>query len=369
MYRYHTLPGAREKARLNGYQGAQFAWESAADGAETTPTWLVDPNDPAKLIRIWTGDIEIHITADIALAAIQYWQVTGDDAWMRDYGAEIVLDGARFWASAAKLEQDGKYHLRHVIGPDEYHDDVDDNAFTNWMAKWHLDSALEIHAWLKDRYPGQFSALLNKLNLDDMDLAHWADVRDRLSIEIDPATGLIEQFEGYFDLRPPNFQTLRSPNRKLSMQALLSIDGVKETQILKQPDVLMLQYILPEEFTPEQIHSNYQYYNPRTDLEQGSSLGPGISAIMAARVGDIESAYQHFMRAARTDLQDIRHNAGDGIHGANAGGLWQAAVFGFGGLQLHDDRWTIQPRLPAHWVSLSFKFYHRGQPQTVNIPA
>jgi kojibiose phosphorylase len=190
-----------------------------------------------------------------------------------------------------------------------------------------------------------------------------------MCVEIDPATGLIEQFDGYFDLQPPDFKTMRSPDRKLSMQALLGIDGASETQILKQPDVLMLQYLLPDEFTSEQIESNYQYYNPRTDLEQGSSLGPGISAIMAARLGDVENAYQHFIRAARTDLQDVRHNSREGIHGANAGGLWQAAVFGFSGLQLHGDRWTIQPRLPAHWASLSFKFYHRGKLQSVNIPA
>jgi kojibiose phosphorylase len=368
MYRYYTLPGAREKARKNGYLGAQFAWESAADGVETTPTWLVDPVDATRLVRIWTGDIEIHITADVAYAAIQYWKVTGDEAWMRDYGAEIVLDGARFWASAAKLEQDGKYHYRNVIGPDEYHDDVDDNAFTNWMAKWHLDTSLKIYDWLKECCPEQFSKLREKLDLDESHLAKWAEIRDRIKIEIDPTNGQIEQFEGYFDLIPPDFQTLRDPNRKLSLQAILGIDGVKETQIIKQPDVLMLMYLLPDEFTPEQLHNNYQYYNPRTDLEQGSSLGPGISASMAARLGDIEEAYQHFMRAARTDLLNIRHNAGDGIHAANAGGLWQAVVFGFGGLQLQNDHWTVQPRLPAHWESLSFKIYHRGQLQSVKIP-
>ncbi len=369
MYRYYTLPGAREKARRNNFEGAQFAWESAADGSEVTPVWVVDPLDPTHLVRIWTGDIEIHITADIAYAIVKYWHVTGDDPWMREYGAEIVLDGARFWASAAKLEKDGKYHLRNVIGPDEYHDGVDDNAFTNYMAKWHIETAFEILAWLRDQYPDQYKELSQRLDLDDTHLAHWADVRDRMYMSIDPKTGLIEQFDGYFNLIPPDFQALRSPNRVQSMQALLGIDGCNETQVLKQPDVLMLQYLLPDDFPPEQIYNNYQYYNPRTDLEHGSSLGLSISTIMATRVGEIEFAYQHFMRAARADLRDVRHNAGDGIHGASAGGLWQAAVFGFGGLQLHGDRWSIQPRLPAHWVSMSFKFYHRGQLQTVNIPA
>ena len=153
MYRYHNLPGARQKAAGNGYDGAQFPWESAADGTEVTPTWVPHFADPTQLIRIWTGDIEIHITADVAYGVMQYWHVTGDDAWMRDYGAEIVLDGASFFASAAQLEADGKYHYRNVIGPDEYHDRIDDNAFTNAMAKWHLETALEVLAWLERAAP------------------------------------------------------------------------------------------------------------------------------------------------------------------------------------------------------------------------
>ncbi|MCX7670304.1 MAG: glycoside hydrolase family 65 protein, partial [Anaerolineae bacterium] len=131
MYRWHNLPGARAKAQGNGYEGAQFPWESGGDGREVTPPWVPHFADPSQLVRIWTGDIEIHITADVAYGVMQYWRITGDDAWMRDYGAEIVLDGAKFWASAARREADGKYHYRNVIGPDEYHDRIDDNAYTN----------------------------------------------------------------------------------------------------------------------------------------------------------------------------------------------------------------------------------------------
>ena len=151
------------------------------------------------------------------------------------------------------------------------------------------------------------------------------------------------------------------------MPALLGIEGCARTQILKQPDVLILQYLLPGRFSPEQLRVNYDYYDPRTDHEHGSSLGPSISAIMACRVGDVGAAYEHFMRAARTDLQDVRHNARDGIHGASAGGLWQAVVFGFGGLQIEASAWHVQPQLPAHWTRLHFKFHHRGKLETVDI--
>ena len=152
------------------------------------------------------------------------------------------------------------------------------------------------------------------------------------------------------------------------MQALLDIEGCAQTQILKQPDVLMLQFLLPDRFTREQVRVDYDYYDPRTDHEHGSSLGPSISAIMACRVGDSQGAYEHFMRAARADLLDVRHNAGDGIHAASAGGLWQAVVMGFAGLRiLADGSWTLDPRLPRHWTRLAFKFTVRGQVQEVDI--
>ncbi|MBM3189898.1 MAG: glycoside hydrolase family 65 protein, partial [Chloroflexi bacterium] len=367
LYRWHNLPGARIKAAANGYEGAQFPWESASDGSEVTPTWLPHFANPKQLVRIWTGDIEIHITADVAYGVMHYWRVTGDDAWLRDYGAEIVLDGAKFWASAARLEKDGKYHYRHVIGPDEYHDRIDDNAYTNYLAQWHLETALEVLAWLGREYPAKRAELVAALDLNPARLAHWADVIGCLYLPDDPETGLIEQFAGFFDLEDADQTILRDPQRTQSMQALLGIEGCAKTQNLKQPDVLMLQYLLADQFDREQVRANYEYYDPRTDHELGSSLGPSISAIMACRVGDCSAGYQHFLRAARADLLDVRGNTGDGIHGASAGGLWQAAVFGFGGLRVYENGWKTHPRLPDGWTRLAFKFYYRGELQSVEI--
>ena len=198
-------------------------------------------------------------------------------------------------------------------------------------------------------------------------MRHWADVIGCLVLPEDPETGLIEQFAGYLDLKDADFSVLRDPERTKSMQELLGIEGCAATQNLKQPDVLMLQYLLADRFSPEQVRVNYAYYAPRTDHEYGSSLGPSISAIMACRVGDCAAGYEHFMRAGRADLLDVRHNAGDGIHGASAGGLWQAAVFGFGGLRVHEHGWDTHPRLPEHWTRLAFKFFCRGELQSVDI--
>ncbi|HEX9118668.1 MAG TPA: glycoside hydrolase family 65 protein [Anaerolineae bacterium] len=367
MYRYHNLPGARAKARGNGFEGAQFPWESAGDGREVTPAWVTHFADPTQLVRIWTGDIEIHITADITYSILQYWRVTGDDAWLRDYGAEVVLDGARFWASAARREDDGRYHFRNVIGPDEYHDRIDDNAFTNHLVRWHLQTALDLLDWLAEISPARHAELVAALDLTTGRLAQWRTVGEAIFLPAQDDAGLIEQFTGYFGLEDADPAVLRDPNRTLSMQAILGIEGCAQTQILKQPDVLMLQYLLPDRFSPEQVRTNYDYYAPRTDHEYGSSLGPSISAIMATRVGDTAAAYEHFMRAARADLRDVRGNAGDGIHGASAGGLWQAAVFGFGGLRVDKDGWQTHPQLPAGWSRLAFKFYHRGELQCVEV--
>lgn len=367
-YRYHNLPGAREKALEGGFQGAQFPWESAGDGREVTPTWVPDPADRKSLIRIWTGDIEIHISSDIAFALIQYWRLSADDDFMVQRGAEVIIDSAKFWASRLEWNpQTSQYHLSNVIGPDEYHDHVDDNAYTNYLTRWHLHTAVALAEWLKNYDAQAASLLFTKLAVDEQSLADWATMADQLYCPTENNAGLIEQFAGYLERRDELASDFDP--RTESIQSILGIEGVNTSQILKQPDVMMLMYLLPELFTHEIIQANYDYYTPRTDLTFGSSLGPSIQAIMATRLGSQANAYENFMRAARADIEDVRGNAGDGIHGASAGGLWQAAVFGFGGLRIEDDHWYVKPHLPAHWKRLQFKFVWRGQEQLVDIRA
>jgi kojibiose phosphorylase len=165
-YRFRNLPGARAKARENGFEGAQFPWESAGDGTEVTPTWVPHFSDRNKMVRIWTGDIELHISADIAYAANKYWQVTGDDAWMVEKGAELILDTARFWGSRAEWNPSKDcYQIMDVIGPDEYHEHVDNNAMTNRMAQWNLQAGLELLEWLKKHAPPKATELVDRLDL------------------------------------------------------------------------------------------------------------------------------------------------------------------------------------------------------------
>ena len=358
LYRYHTLPGARRKAQANGYEGAMFAWESADSGDETTPRWgYASGGEP---VRIWCGDIEHHISADVAYAVHEYGRVTGDDDFMRDYGAEIVLDTARFWGSRVEWNgARGRYEINDVIGPDEYHEHVNNNVFTNRMARWNLETALEVLAWLRREFPEKAAELEAHLDLTQERLAHWADVIGCLHIAHDPETGLMEQFEGFFDLTDIDLADYES--RRHSMQAELGIEGLQSYQVLKQPDVLMLLYLLRDRYDQETLRVNWDYYTDRTDLTYGSSLGPAIQALLAARLGEPEAAYGHFMHAAWTDLKDSRGNTAHGIHAATAGGLWQAVVFGFAGLELNGEGYTVNPQLPARWKQLSFSFLHQGE--------
>ncbi|MCB9138589.1 MAG: beta-phosphoglucomutase [Caldilineaceae bacterium] len=366
MYRRRTIDGARRKAAANGFAGAQFAWESAETGDEVTPRWVPGPQGE-ELIRIWCGDIELHITADIAYAIRQYWKVTGDDQFMMEAGVAIVLEGALFWESRAEPDtpQPGCYSISDVIGPDEYHEHVDNNAYTNATAAWQLRFAADCLAWLTRNAPAQANALRLRLDLTDQRLTRWADIADNLVILQDPESGLIEQFAGFFNLAEVDWPAVQ--DRTESMQVILGIDGANEHQVLKQPDVLMLMALLPDEFSRSELQANWAYYNPRTDHSYGSSLGPAMMARVACLMGQPEVAYEHFMRAARADIFNVRGNAGDGMHIASSGGLWQALVFGFAGLRQDGDGITTSPQLPSRWRRLAFKVRIHDQWHEVDI--
>jgi kojibiose phosphorylase len=366
-YRFHRLSGAREKAADNGFEGAQYPWESAGDGREVTPTWVPNQNARSQMIRIWTGDIEIHISTDIAYAVWQYWLLNRDDDFLVKQGAEIILDTARFWASRLEWDQTrGLFVLTDVIGPDEYHEHVDNNAFTNYFVRWHLRLAAQVANLVKEQNTEAAQQLLDRLGLKNETLERWQQMADKIFFPINEDTGLIEQFEGYLDKKDIDLAALEP--RTESIQSLLGIEGVNKTQALKQPDVMMLIHLLQEDFDTATFRANYEYYTPRTDWTYGSSLGPSIQSILDTRVGHSEEAYSSFIRAARVDLDDLRNNTADGIHGASAGGVWQAVVFGFAGLRVSQEEWTLTPNLPAHWKRLAFKFVWQGEEITIDLP-
>jgi len=355
MYRYHTLPAARAKAAHMGYTGAFYAWESADTGEETTPKMIIGPD--GRSLAVLCGTLEQHISADIAYAVWQYWQATADVAFLLEAGAEIVLETARFWASRADLESDGQYHIRDVIGPDEYHEYIDDNAYTNVLAQWNLERGLETAELLAARWPARWGALSDELGLDATELAHWRDVAEGMVTGLDPGTGRIEQFAGYFDLE--DIDLAQYSGRTVPMDVVLGRERTQASQILKQADVVMLQALLPERFDRRAHETNFRYYEPRCG--HGSSLSRAMHAIVAARIGDPQTAERYFRETAATDLEDTTAGIAGGVRIAALGGLWQAAVLGFAGLGLEDDGLHFVPRLPLTWEVLRFRVQWRGR--------
>ena len=360
MYRYHTLPGARAKADAMGYRGALYAWESADTGEETTPERVIGAD--GEQVAILTGRMEHHISADIAYAVWQYWRFTGDDAFFLRAGAEILLETARFWASRAVVEADDKRHIRHVIGPDEYHEDVDDNAFTNVMARWNISRGLEAIEVLRERWPNRAAALREKLALGDEELADWRDAVSRIVSGLDPATGIYEQFAGFHALQPLDLAAYA--DRKVPIDVVIGRELTRGSQVVKQADVVALIALLPDEFPGAAAKANFRYHEPR--CAHGSSLSAGIHALVAARLGETETALRFLHQAAAADLE-LDPNSAGGIRIAGLGSLWQAIVLGFAGLDLKGDMLGIDPRLPPDWRGLSFRMCWRGRAVALRI--
>lgn len=360
MYRYHSLAAARARARTHGYEGAMFAWESADSGEDVTPSVVIGPG--GLRIPVLCGTMEHHIVADVAYAVWQYWLATGDREFMYGPGAELLLECARFWASRAHGEEDGRYHIRGVIGPDEYHEDVDDNAFTNCMAAWTLQRGVEVATMLRQEGSAAGSALLTRLTIDDAILQRWSEIAGALVTGFDSATGLFEQFEGYFRLEPLNVS-----GREMlptAIDALVGRERVQQSQLIKQADVVMLLALLRDRFPADLIERNFRFYESRSN--HGSSLSPAIHALVAARLGDMNCAYDYFLRAAEIDLGHAA-SSGQGVHAATLGGLWQALVFGFAGFDITSSGVRLDPTLPPAWTALHFTVTRHGQRMKVKV--
>ena len=360
-YRYRTLPGARAKAARLGYGGALYPWESADTGDEVTPETIALPD--GTVLTILTGLQEHHISADVAWAAWHHWQVTADHDFLVTMGAEMIVETARFWVTRARVGDDGRHHIDEVIGPDEYHEGVDDNAYTNVMARWNLRAAVAVCDLVPKLAPDDGGDLRSRLGIGADEIEQWEAVAANLVDGFDPDSQLYEQYEGFFDLE--NIRAVDLAPRPFTGEMVVGVDRLRHTQVVKQADVLMLAHMLPGAVGGDVALANYRYYEPRTC--HGSSLSPAIHAAVAARVGALDEAMTYFQAAAGLDLRDHMGNAAKGVHIATMGGLWQAAVFGFGGVQPESggvqpefDGVRIDPRLPRGWDRLAFPVRWRG---------
>lgn len=359
-YRHTTLPGARRKAEALGYEGALYAWESAETGDETTPSWVLSPR--GEIVRVLCGEMEHHISADVAYAVWLYGRCTGDLAFMRGLGLEILVETARFWASRVALEEDGRFHVRGVIGPDEYHEDVDDSAFTNWMARFNLRRAADAAAAALAEDP----ARARQLGLTAEELTAWRGIAEAMALGLDPATGLIEEFAGFHALQPVDLAALPPP--RLLADVILGREQIVRSQVVKQADVVQLVALLWDELAPEARLRNYLHYAPRT--VHTSSLSPGIHALVAARLGLADDAQSFLVRTSEIDLGNTMGNAAGGVHAAALGSLWQAVVLGVGGVRPDPgdpEGLLLEPRLLPGWRHLGFPIQWRGRALAIDV--
>jgi kojibiose phosphorylase len=355
-YRHHTLPAARRNARARGWRGAAYAWESADTGEDVTPAYYFTARGERKDTR--TGEEEHHLNADIGFAVWQYWQATGDERHLLEEGAQLLVELARFWASRAERDADGRWHVRVVIGPDEYHEGVDDNAYTNQLAAWLLHRTAELVAWLAGRHPDRFASLAAALGLDGAEPAGWRAVADGLVDGVDPETGLIEQHRGFHQLQPVDLAAFEP--RSTTMDVLLGWDALERLKLIKQADVVLLLTLLGDRYPGAVQETNFRYYEPLTVHD--SSLSPPVHALLAARLGDLETAKRYLAEASTLDLDfEQGVTAAGGVHIATLGGIWQALVLGFAGMTVAGGEPHFTPRVPASWGSLRFRVRWRGR--------
>jgi len=365
-YRYHTIEGARKKARDNGYKGAMYPWESAwAEDGEVTPVWGSADIVTGKATRIWSGFIEQHITSDVAYAVWQYYMITGDEEFMKRYGYEILLDTGIFWGSRLEWsEEHERYHINDVLGPDEYKEHVNNDAFTNHMAGWCMENAIHYYHHLEQNDPLTFNILNERLNLE-VEIPEIVRKYDRVYLPVPNKDSVIPQDDTYLQKKVIDLSKYRNQNQVGSIFRDFNLDQVNEIQVTKQASVVMLLYLLEYKFDPAIKDANFNYYEPRTLHD--SSLSLSTHSVLASDLDHPKLAYQLFEKAARIDLGPDMKTSDQGIHAASLGGIWQIVVCGFGGVRMIDGRLRINPALPPEIRSLAFPLVWRSNPLSIKV--
>jgi Trehalose and maltose hydrolases (possible phosphorylases) len=349
LYRYGLLDHARCRAREMGHsKGALFPWRTIT-GMECSAFF------PA-------GTAQYHINADIAYSCVQYYLATGDNDFMADYGAEILFETARVWLEIGHYFKDS-FRIDDVTGPDEYTAIVDNNYYTNAMAKYNLSWAAKTCRDLKTRNPDRFTLLSNRLGLSDSEADDWMRAAEAMYLPYDRELGINPQDDTFLQKAVWNFA--RTPAENYPLLLHYHPLTIYRYQVCKQADAVLAHFLLEDEENLETIRKSYHYYEKITTHD--SSLSTCIFSIMAARLGDTEKAYDYFKTAARIDLDNTQGNTRDGLHLANIGGTWMAIVFGFAGVRIKESGLSLRPILPDAWKSYAFRLIHHGKLLAVSV--
>lgn len=371
-FRYKGLYGARKKAIENGYEGAMYPWEAAwvSDGEVTPYVIGVNVHTGEPMICL-TGVIEQHITSDIIFALWQYYAATDDQDFMDRYGYEMTIETARFWNSRLEwIEENNRYEIRDVIGPDEYKEHVDNNAYTNYMAHENMRLAAQVIACIRDEKKDIYGKMQKLMQEEGTSLEQLEEeLKDKMKKlylpQPDEKTGIIPQFDGYFDLKEIDLSVYKNASVVGTVFHDYSGEDVQKMQAGKQADIVELLYQMEDITTPDNKAKNYVYYEARTLHD--SSLSKAIHSITACDLGMEKEAYEMFMSAALTDLGQEMKSSDAGIHSANMGGVWQDVVMGFGGIRIRDGHLRIAPNCPKQWEKFTYPIYWKGNKLDVTV--
>ncbi|MFF9705958.1 glycoside hydrolase family 65 protein [Streptomyces griseofuscus] len=346
-WRYSTLDEARERAAQLGLAGAAFPWRTIA-GPEGSAYW------PA-------GTAAFHVNAGIADAVVRYVEATDDTAFEREAGVELLVETARLWRSLGHHDAHGVFHLDGVTGPDEYSAVADDNTYTNLMARQNLLAAADV----VERHPREAA----RLGVDEEESAAWRDAAGAMHVPYNAELGVHEQHSGFTRYQRWDFDGTRSDQYPLLLH--FPYFDLYRKQVVKQADLVLALYTcdgwFAERYDEEQIARNFAYYEPLTVRD--SSLSACCQAVVAARTGHLDLAYDYTAEAALMDLHDLEHNTRDGLHIASLAGTWMALVAGFGGMRRDGERLRFAPRLPERLSRLAFHVQFRGSRLRVEIDA
>ncbi len=341
MFRYNNLDQARARAKRLGNQGAMYAFMT-----------IQGEDNPAAWACIFG---EQFINASVPYAIWNYVWVTGDVEWLVQYGAEMVIENARFWEGRTRFNpQIGRYVINQVTGVDEYSEWVNNNFYTNAMAAWALGYACQVVERLKKEYPTEWARLAERLDYAADESAQWFKISDKMYLAYDEVREIHEQHDGFFGLDEVDLAQL--PASEFPLEEHWPWPKVLQHNALKQPDVLLAEFMLSEHFSKEQKKRDYEHYEPLTTHD--SSLSPSIHSIIAAEVGLADQAWKYLHQSCRLDLDYDK--ASQGVHLANAGGAWMTMVHGLAGYRLGADGLSFSPAIFQGWKAYSFKLKIHG---------
>ncbi len=350
IYRYKHLGKAKENAAKLGLKGALYPMVTM-NGEESHNEWEITFE-------------EIHRNGAIAHAIYHYVSYTGDEAYLPEYGFEVLAEISRFWASRVNYQpRKDVYMMLGVTGPNEYENNVNNNWYTNRIAAWTLEYTLEVLGLLKEKYTGRYEEMMEKIALTGEETGKWQEIIDKMYYPVDEEHGIFLQQDGYLDKEQILVSEL--PEGNLPLNQNWSWDRILRSCFIKQADVLQGLYFLNDRYSLDEKKQNFDFYEPRTVHE--SSLSPCVYSIIGAEIGYEQKAYELYLRTARLDLDNYNNDTEDGLHITSMAGSWLSIVHGFAGMRVKNGKLSFKPFIPDAWDEYTFKINHRGSRFMISV--